>query len=40
VPDSRDNFHGNNFLGKLDEAGIYNRALSASEIRAIYAAQK
>lgn len=29
-----------NFLGLIDEVGIYNRALSASEIRAIYVKQK
>jgi hypothetical protein len=28
------------FAGLLDEAAIYNRALSASEIQAIYAGQK
>ena len=29
-----------NFLGLIDEVGIYNHALSASEIRAIYVKQK
>jgi ribosomal protein S27E len=29
-----------NFLGLIDEVGIFNRALSDSEIKAIYAAQK
>jgi DNA-directed RNA polymerase subunit RPC12/RpoP len=31
---------GDNFLGLIDEVGIYNRALSASEIQALYERQK
>jgi len=31
---------GDNFLGLIDEIGIYNRALSPEEIQAIYAMQK
>jgi hypothetical protein len=31
---------GDNFLGLIDEIGIYNRALSDSEIQKIYTAQK
>jgi hypothetical protein len=34
--DSRDQ----SFLGTIDEIGFFNRALSASEIQAIYTSQK
>jgi hypothetical protein len=31
---------GDNFLGRIDEVGIYNRALSSSEVQSIYTEQK